>query len=242
MSTFKKCKVVMLPTNEKANFKIGDIGLHPKQGLTINKNPNLDSIIKAMPKAANYIKQHLYITSDDKIKEDDYTIYNNGYNSPGFVVKKVKTSDGIVFRRPNETWEDYGHKDGGITPLNKDVKKIIATTDTELGYGDNVGAFYQSPQPSQSFIEKYVEEYNKDNIITDVLVEYNSLIAHDSKGNKIEEFDLEVKSKDNTIIIKKVKDSWSRDEVIDLLTNHTINLRNKSNDLKYTNKWIEENL
>lgn len=46
----------------------------------------------------------------------------------------------------------------------------------------------------------------------------------------------------NTITIKQLKDSWNREEVKKLLINHTINLRNKVNDLDFTNKWIKENL
>ena len=47
-------------------------------------------------------------------------------------------------------------------------EKIIATTDISLVKE------YNLPQPSQQFIQKYIEEYNKGNIITDVLVEYES--------------------------------------------------------------------
>ena len=45
-------------------------------------------------------------------------------------------------------------------------EKIIATTDISLVKE------YNLPQPSQQFIQKYIEEYNRGNIITDVLVEY----------------------------------------------------------------------
>lgn len=66
------------------------------------------------------------------------------------------------------------------------VKKIIATTDESLYFKDTnknpkqyMGSYISMslgenlPQPSQQFIQKYIGEYNKGNIITDVLVEYN---------------------------------------------------------------------
>lgn len=53
--------------------------------------------------------------------------------------------------------------------------KVIATTDSSLGL----------PRPSDAFVQKFVEEYNKGNVITEVLVE-----------------------PDNTITIKPVIETW----------------------------------
>jgi hypothetical protein len=56
---------------------------------------------------------------------------------------------------------------------------------------------------------------------------------------------LKTHPKDNTITIKKVKDSWSREEVRNLLDNLwdyiMDNKHNKTNSKDY-DKWIEENL
>ena len=62
MSTFKKAKAVMLPTNQKA--KEGMIYLKPKIGIfneTSSENHN-NKVYDCNP-------QHLYIISDDEIKE-----------------------------------------------------------------------------------------------------------------------------------------------------------------------------
>lgn len=125
-----------------------------------------------------------------------------------------------------------------LASQSKATKKIIATTDTSLGL----------PQPSQQFIEKYIEEYNKDNIITEVEVEYEGIygqpIINGSKTYK--GFKLKV-NLDNTINIKSVKDSWSRKEVIELLhksLDANIVFNNKFNEIfhEQLDKWIETNL
>ena len=123
--------------------------------------------------------------------------------------------------------------------INKNgCKKIIATTDVSLGL----------PQPSQQFIQKYIEEYNKGNVITDVLVEYD---VH--KNSFIPLWIPKVNPKDNTITIKKVKDNWTREEHISNIKKFSLELGSKihcflkedgtlSISIQDVNKWIEENL
>jgi hypothetical protein len=116
------------------------------------------------------IFQHLYITvahDVEPIKEGEFAIYDNGHNN-GFVVESVKTSDGIVYRFPNETWKDYDHIDGGMTPLENDVRKIIATTNPKLHIcGEdkctkNVCTFPDCMYPSlqSSFLKEYCANPN----------------------------------------------------------------------------------
>ena len=146
MSTVKrKAKVVMLPTNEKAG--------------TIWKTTNgqlIHTHVSGEYKE-KYTPQHLYITSDDEIKEGDWCIDSNG--------------------------SIYQHKKGKSFTHYFQGKKIIATTDSSLRVSKfshysqdlmKVAVYkdYILPQPSQQFIEKYIEEYNKGQQITDILVEY----------------------------------------------------------------------
>jgi hypothetical protein len=71
------------------------------------------------------------------------------------------------------------------------------------------------PQPSQSFIEKFVEEYNYRGVITEVMVEYESIGAYaNPKYNS--DYQLKINS-DNTINIINSKERWSREEVVELL-------------------------
>ena len=93
--------------------------------------------------------------------------------------------------------------------------------------------------------QKYIEEYNKGNVITDVLVEYQTKLewTYSHSGNRIQEESnpfLKINHKDNTITIKKVKDNYSREEVENLIYS-------AMKDRCYTTvaewkKWIEENL
>ena len=163
MEQFKRAKVVMLPTNEKTNI------INTNQGLLYNSNDYIG------------INQHLYIISDDEIKEGDYYIIDD--------IPELLKNNGLKFI------DDY-------------CKKVIATTDTSLGL----------PQPSKQFIEKYIEEYNKGNIITDVLVEYEYLL--DDRA-VLPYWNLKVNTKDNTITIKKLKETYNKEELCQILEKYT---------------------
>ena len=205
MSTFKKGKVVILPTNQQTKYLMVYSDVEKTKGKLILNGLKNDEYKEY---------QHLYIISDDEIKEDDW-YYDN-------VVLQIRQ------------WKSF-------MIYNKlQHKKVIATTDTSLGL----------PQPSKQFIKKYIEEYNKGNVITDVLVEYNCGDSHCSLfgcqkhlGCKNESLQtVKINPKDNTIPIKKLINNWNRKEV------ETI-VKSIFRDI-YTNKdweskaysWIEENL
>ncbi len=214
MSTLKKHKVVMLPTNEKASTI-----WKTTSGQLIHTHVSGEYKEKYQP-------QHLYILSDEEIKIGDWGIgHAKGINGIG--------TGYYVFKHDNSNIAK-------VNALAEGSKKIIATTDKSLGLAS----------PSTSFIEKFVEEYNKDNVITDVMVEYEELARAVGKpleklDSGVDDFDkkiighkLKINPKDNTITIKKVKDSWSREEVIDLLTRYNKRCQAPMVDTK----WISENL
>ena len=218
----KRARVVMLPSNEKAPIWKHAGDLH----LTKSKYESWKAY------------QHLYTTSDNEIKEGDWC-YNEKRKTIIQGKFMIKTCE-LVF-----------------------CKKIIATTDSSLIEGVRWNKEFPLPQPSQSFIQKYVEEYNKGNIITDVMVEYDDTMGYCDKcsayqyssylgcnyngicdGRVIPDIKLKV-SKDNTITIRRVKDSWSRDEVIILIKAAWEQANN--NNMPRMNRvplyiWIEENL
>jgi len=208
---FKRAKVVMLPTNQKAPE--GTLYLQHNQlrisqgGITnaINQNKNNKSV--------NH--QHLYILSDEEIKAGYLAM--NMYNNTNTIFKITKVlADGYEGQKLNEPNIFYG--------LSKTLKKIIATTDSSLKvFIDkaymNFGETECLPQPSQSFIEKYVEKYNKGEQITDILVEYEFDVSRKpfAIGSNPEHYNLKVNLKDNTITIKPVKENWNRSEVLHFL-------------------------
>ena len=242
MSTFKKEKVVMLPTNQKTN------------GMICKDITGQDKIIaiktKYLMEHEDYIGHHLYIVSDDEIKEGDW-VYENNLNQETQIYQIYNRNNELGFFRFRNVWISLNRKQNS-------AKKIIATTDSSLWrpshkYASDVILL---PQPSQQFIEKYIEEYNKGNVITDVLIEYELISNEEYFGNTINPDDdvpyfderLKINSKDNTITIKKVKDSYSREEVIEFGNKVKEYCKDgwKEETLHRVffewDKWIEENL
>jgi len=164
-----------------------------------------------------YLNNFIYILSDDEIKEGDW-VYSINYNN---ILQLQKPSNKFFY------------------------KKIIATTDTNISSTEITPFGRQFTKPSQQFIEKYIESYNKGNIITDVLVEYEDkfigkCIPDENGCHCYDKNIVKINPKDNTITIKKLKDSWNREEVIILLNklNNTLNI---GSDLTLE-QWIEKNL
>jgi hypothetical protein len=181
MEQFKKAKVIMLPTNNKSLLHIN------YSKLQLNKFEQLD-----------VNNQNLYIISDDEIKKGDWCLHKDG--------KGILCKVNLIF-------EDKDLLLNNATKINPlEFRKIIATTDTSLiieDYNKEIGFnAYNFPQPHQEFIEKYIECYNRGEVITDVLVEYEDfnwdlLVSGKTIINQI----LKINPKDNTITIKELKDS-----------------------------------
>lgn len=188
---YMKGNIVMLPTNENT-FNRGDIVLHTNDNTLFQATLSCTCYDIEKP-------QHLYITSNEEIKEGDYA-YHKILGIGRIVILYGEECFQTIKLHPN---------DGSVTTPWKrnipDIKKIIATTDKSLNL----------PLIPQSFIEKYIEEYNKDNTITEVLVEvepdYNQL------GESIWELKL---NSQNEITIKQQKDSYTREEVIYILSKY----------------------
>jgi hypothetical protein len=293
MDNVKRAQVIMLPTITGILYK------SPKNNSKCNgllqKTSNFDK--EHFIRVDGFNKaQHLYIISDDKIKEGDWCI---SIDKNSKLHKTFKCISKQSFINP----EFLNSIDA------KDIKKIIATTDTSLftkiqvniKHTDSIN-FYL-PQPSQQFIEKYIESYNKGEVITDVLVEYEILydiellidtndfpkgslirgkcanttdfskskrrflelytdgnyLAQADATNTIKELNknyfktvefiqLKVNPKDKTITIKKLKDSWDREELKSLFKKHEqdvikyINSSGPTSTPSFNDKWIKENL
>jgi len=119
--------------------------------------------------------QHLYFTSDDEIKEGDWYIDDTD------TIRKSLTSD-------KNYWE-----------VRKNEVKIIATTDTKLGYFQREPKspyFEQLPQIPQSFIEKYVKLGGIDEV--NVEYEHDDTVPYPKLRLKVDSH--------NTITIHPIKD------------------------------------
>lgn len=214
---YQQCQVVMLATDQKAQ-------LH-----SITKNNDRDLVIRVKTETQalfcnrsieSGIRKvyHLYFLSDDEIKEGDWFINLHNNN-----ILQLK--------------------DGKLPDLNK-CKKIIATTDESLNYleGSNNTKLWLIPKPSDSFIRKYIEEYNAGRQITDVLVEYD--ISYHPFN--VERYVIELKiNSDNTITITKLKDTYSREEVLEIAheawMKGALQYQNPNKEQSYT-EFIKEKL
>jgi hypothetical protein len=159
----KKAQVIMLPTTQDSRIFIHD--------------GKLQSCYDGGAAVANDIDwkcQHLYIVSDDKIKEGDWCL---------FFWDGMKDGElGQIGSEPQRYFPENGHT------LNRNLRKIIATTDTQLlvqGFTSKESkewkSIFELPQPSQSFIESYCK-----NPVDKVMVEYESInLTGDFTPNKI---------------------------------------------------------
>ena len=177
--------------------------------------------------------RHLYITSDEEPKIGEQCLYNDKEGNHAFIEIFDK---GEIF-----------------TPHL--CRKIIATTDKKLIINDWVGVIehklegkYEDsnyvPQLEQSFLKEYCK--NPDG---KWCVEYDMKLPYCTKIRCLlpncsctDVLTLKL-NQDNTITIHPIKDSWSREEVINILHQYSEETYDKyKEDLKIRNDWIKENL
>lgn len=248
----RRCTVVMLINNKEANCPM--IIEQCKKQLSDLNIGQLSYTPRLLHSKEYFDQVHLYIISDEEIKEGDW-MFSVNVNQ----LEKADVSLTKMTPSQKQYWLD-------------EIKKIIASTDPSLGL----------PQPSRNFIEKYISEYNKGNVIEKVMVEYEDKLSEliESVENLtticLEDYDNEEESpyyhllekaiselnnyspiakisKDNTITISKVKDSWNREEVIELIKSsvgESHDFSRENNDIhsmniiesRFLNAWINKNL
>jgi len=149
---YQGCDVVLLPTESNSGLTLGK----SKWGILIQYDTK-----SVHPQNDAYTEnQHLYILSDEEIKEGDYAIdltEDLGLKNDIFKVDKAT-----------------------LKFANQECKKIIATTDDSLSeqimyYPDgtiigNVESYKILLQIPQYFIEHFINEYNKGNVLSKVLI------------------------------------------------------------------------
>jgi len=186
---WKECNVVMLPTEKAENC----ILLHKKVTYAVHHPGKF--FTQAYLRESDAISMHLYAISNEKPVVGDWIIEYQPRNSQG-----------EVHRIDNE-WT-----------LAPDIqRKIIASTDSSLNL----------PIISREFIDLFIERYNANTPIIKVMVEYEEYMTegwiptyNNPDNNNLErsaELDIRPKLTDNAINIKSIKDSWTREEVEELL-------------------------
>lgn len=214
MSTFKRTKVVMLPTENKSNIYKNDQGI-----MTYNTHPNFGRL--------GWKPQHLYFLSDDKIQEGDWYMWTDN--------QAIAHSDDMLdylekHRKAGDVKKVIATTDKSLLVKNTLIRKV---QDVEMK-GNHLKAL---AEPSKGFIEKFVKKGG----IDEVEVEYGYKIDK-SSGHFMQTrvYFLKVSS-DNTITVKPIKNSWNRKEVEELLYQFYTESTN-SNYSGSFNSWIKENL
>lgn len=220
---WNKAKVILLANNQEVNSLYG----YKDKSLLFNYNKDFYNKLEVEKEFTQHF--HLYIINDDVIKVNDWYLATDKIEQ---CFSKEEAND-----------------------LTSSCKKIIAATDKSLlldyvGYEHGTARKYESkvylPQIPQLFIEQYITEYNQGKIIESILVEYEGIEWLD----KPLEYFPKINS-DNTINIKPVKDSFSRDEVIALIEKYKLDIDDSEKDMADfiinihypdVNTWIAKNL
>lgn len=212
----KTFKVVMLPT-EKAEDCILKQNLH----LEYQKGYFTQEYLKT----SNRYSQHLYILSDDKIKEGDWVIeYQKG------------DEQGTVQQIKNEY------------VLAPDIqKKIVATTDRSIRRDSSVVSVnnprhvFKVGHIPESFIQSYIKAYNEDKPITEVDLEMEDYLTEELaiKGSFT---NYRIKTRHNNTVIVHQSKMYARDEVIKLCQQaYTFGLMDQDDPIDI-DEWIQNNL
>lgn len=206
----KTFKVVMLPTEKAKN----SILLNNSNKLTYFKNYLTQDYLKNV---LNSNSNHLYITSDEEIKEGDWLFFWNNKELDSY--------------KPEQYQPNKGHV------LNNGVRKIVATTDKSLNViqEDKDPRDWGYPQLPESFIQAYIKAYNEGKPITEVDLEM------DNTWGTVTKDDWRIKTRpDNTVIVHQSK-MYSRDEVIRLL-DKAVDETDEIGQWRDRDKWIQDNL
>jgi hypothetical protein len=141
---YTELDVIMLNTDKVSNIILN----------TINNRLLLDNGEILLP--IHGIKQHLYFLSNEKPKRYDYVYH---------------TLLDTIFQLSDDCSQEYIDK-------AENIRKVEATTDSSLGSlkdcpvrGADSSVKYVLPQIPQQFIEHFITEFNKGNVITKVKVE-----------------------------------------------------------------------
>lgn len=173
----KSFKVVMLPTEKS-------IGVYEKclWLSKLGKDLHYELAGYAEHKIEGVKKQHLYIISDEEIKEGDWVTDD--------IIKPFQLTRSHI-----ELLEGTEEKDT--------CKKVIATTDKSIVYP--VNSFPWMPEVPESFIQAYVKAYNEGNPIIEVELEIEEHYEHEEisyEGDSQSVKYTEIKTNpDNTVII-----------------------------------------
>lgn len=201
--------------------------LETEDGQTKDRNvitlSNIETPIKGFKLPRNY---HMYVLSDEPILKGDW-IYDKVF--------------GII----------QAELDGAA----KSWKKIIATTDTSLvieigqdtifssgGFEEKHPIYDSLPELSSDFIKYFIVEYYKNNVITEIFVEYGQNVATEIDGLSFMAYDNVLLLDNSYIIIQKEEKKYlvTKQQLQKLASNAVS--ADYDDGVLNVDKWITENL
>jgi len=196
----KRAKVHLLPTNDERAV----IGLAADEKTLWFAHSGVGN---------SYGNKHLYITTDDEIKEGDWCL---------FFWDGMKDGElGQVGSEPQQYLPSKGHT------LNRNLRKIIATTDPKLhntrlkdcpvNPEDNMVSVRGVAKPSKEFIEEYCRVGGIDEVDVEYGLFHDGNFKDNDETHAFKAIHKPRVNSHNEITIHPVKDSWTLDELPDLL-------------------------
>lgn len=153
------------------------------------------------------IPQHLFIVNDSEIKEGDYGIgFAEGIRGVG---------------RGHYLFYHDGSSKAKLNVIAEGSKKVIATTDKSL----------KLPSPSEQFVQKYVESYNKGCEISEINIDYQEYFMSNVGDKFTVNKDLYGLSKGTSLTIK----SFNFKNDPDLIEYEEDNIHNQGIHISHTN-------
>ena len=219
----KTHKVVMLSTEKASNIYLDGY----------NKL-NLSRVNDTL----NSHKQHLYIISDDEIKEGDWVYLSTSAIIGVFKVQRVDFEKNIHLQGESTTYQQHH------------LKKIVATTDLNLSMCsksplDRHMDCNGTASIPESFILAYIKAYNEGKPITEVDLEMITICTNcgqedcdrlQCRGQK--HISILKTRPDNTVIVYQSK-TYSRDEVIAFAKKYA---KRCQAPIQAGDEWIQDNL
>ena len=190
--------------------------------------------------------QHLYFLSDEEIKEGDWYYTPIKRSIERCINKILVIKDGendiqqlkIIATTDSSLFTEIENQCDGCK-ANLPLRGNIHIDGQSMGMACSKRRYRDYlPKPSIGFINEFVACYNAKSPITHVMVEYDSI---DWLKNADQ---LKVNPKDNTITIRKIKDNYTREEVIKLIEFAWATASAYGDDTNNAdcNDWIEHNL
>jgi|ERR1035437_1684270 hypothetical protein len=197
----KKCKVILLPTDKE----------HQQQGLYfVTSESTTKEVLGYMHYGHN--PSHLYICPniEEKIEKENWIIPSGKWYIDDTDTVRQSVSDDL------EYWKPRRHYNEIIATTNKSLRlreynKLLSCCRSK----EECRCYL--PQIPESFIHQFIESYNKGVVIVDVEVEYEELQEMSEEAKWFTQLKL---NKSNEISILPIKESWSRDEVKEVLYNY----------------------